>query len=65
MVGVLREFLHWESGVLVPTFNDPMDRTALGILSDCFPDRSVVGVHAQELIVGSGAIPCITQQVIK
>ena len=50
--------------VLVPTFNDPNDRVALGILSDCFPDRTVVGVHARELIVGSGAIHCITQQVI-
>ncbi|MDX1933744.1 MAG: agmatine deiminase family protein [Capsulimonadales bacterium] len=50
--------------VLVPTFNDPNDRIALNILSDCFPDRSVVGIHCGELIWGLGAIHCASQQEI-
>lgn len=48
--------------VLVPTFNDPTDRIALGILADCFPDRAVVGIHAVDLVWGFGTIHCLTQQ---
>lgn len=48
--------------VLVPTFNDPADRVALGRLAELFPDREVVGIHAGDLILGLGAIHCITQQ---
>ncbi len=48
--------------VLVPTFNDPADRTALGILADLFPTREVVGIHAGDLILGLGAVHCVTQQ---
>jgi len=50
------------AAVLVPTFNDPKDRIALGILSDLFRDRPVVGVHAGDLVWGLGTIHCLTQQ---
>ena len=49
-------------GVLVPTFNDPKDRIALGILAELFPGRSVVGIHAVDLVWGFGTIHCLTQQ---
>ena len=48
--------------VLVPTFNDPKDRLALGILADCFPDRNVIGIHSVDLVWGLGTIHCLTQQ---
>lgn len=48
--------------VLVPTFNDPSDRVALGILAGLFPAREVVGIHAGDLILGLGAVHCVTQQ---
>ena len=48
--------------VLVPTFNDPRDRIALALLAPLFPGREVVGVHAADLLVGCGAIHCVTQQ---
>ena len=48
--------------VLVPTFNDPADRAALGILADLFPAREVVGIHAGDLVLGLGAVHCVTQQ---
>ena len=48
--------------VLVPTFNDPNDRVALGILAELFPDRTVVGIHAVDLVWGFGTIHCLTQQ---
>jgi agmatine deiminase len=48
--------------VLVPTFNDPRDREALAILADLFPDRTVLGIHAVDLIWGLGTLHCLTQQ---
>ncbi len=50
------------AAVLVPTFNDPADRDALGILSELFPDRPVVGIHAVDLVWGLGTLHCMTQQ---
>jgi agmatine deiminase len=50
------------AAVLVPTFNDPADRRALGILAELFPDRPVVGIHAVDLVLGFGTLHCLTQQ---
>ncbi len=50
------------AAVLVPTFNDPADRLALGVLADLFPDRPVLGVHAVDLVWGLGTLHCLTQQ---
>ena len=50
------------AAVLVPTFNDPADRQALGILAELFPDRPVVGIHAVDLALGYGTLHCLTQQ---
>ncbi len=50
------------AAVLVPTFDDPNDRHALGILAGCFPDRPVVGIHASDLVLGLGTLHCLTQQ---
>jgi agmatine deiminase len=47
--------------VLVPTFNDPMDRVALGVLEGIFLGRTIVGIHAGDLIWGLGSIHCLTQ----
>jgi agmatine deiminase len=50
------------AAVLVPTFNDPHDRVALGILGELFRDRPVVGIHAVDLVLGLGTLHCLTQQ---
>jgi len=50
------------AAVLVPTFNDPRDRVALGILGELFKDRMVVGIHAVHLVLGFGTLHCLTQQ---
>lgn len=55
-------FLITNSSVLVPTFNDPNDRTALGILVELFPKRTVVGIHAVDLVWGLGTLHCLSQQ---
>lgn len=48
--------------VIVPTFNDPADRLALGTLAELFPDREVVGIHCLDLVWGLGTLHCMTQQ---
>jgi agmatine deiminase len=50
------------AAVLVPTFNDPNDRIALGTLSELITDRPVVGIHALDLVWGLGTLHCLTQQ---
>jgi len=55
-------FYFSNAAVLVPTFNDPKDRIALGMLTELFPDRPVIGIHAVDLVWGLGTIHCLTQQ---
>ncbi len=50
------------AAVFVPTFNDPNDRVALGVLGDLFRDRPVIGIHAVDLVLGFGTLHCLTQQ---
>ena len=48
--------------VIVPTFNDPNDRHALGLIADHFPDRTIVGIHCVDFVWGLGTLHCATQQ---
>ncbi|HLG96350.1 MAG TPA: agmatine deiminase family protein [Bryobacteraceae bacterium] len=48
--------------VLVPVFNDPMDRVALNTLARLFPSREVVGVYCRDLVLGLGTLHCMTMQ---
>lgn len=50
------------AAVIVPTFNDPNDRVALGTLGELFTDRPVLGIHAVDLVLGFGSLHCLTQQ---
>jgi hypothetical protein len=57
------KFVKWKNTPeIVPTFNDPNDRVALGILGELFRDRPVVGIHAVDLVWGFGSLHCLTQQ---
>ncbi len=48
--------------VLVPTYDHPQDRTALSILQELFPGRRIRGIPCRELVVGLGALHCVTMQ---
>jgi agmatine deiminase len=50
------------AAVLVPTFDDPQDRLALGILAELFRHRPVVGIHSRDLVWGLGTLHCLSQQ---
>jgi agmatine deiminase len=56
-------FLILNKCVLVPTFNDSNDRVALNILSECFPDREVIGISCIDFIWGFGTLHCLSQQI--
>lgn len=47
---------------LVPTFGSPTDSRALAVLEELFSDREVIPIPARDLVVGLGAIHCLTQQ---
>lgn len=48
--------------VLVPVFGDHADARALGILTEVFPGRRIVGLNCVDVVAGLGAIHCVTQQ---
>jgi agmatine deiminase len=48
--------------VIAPTFNDPKDRHALGLLAEIFPHHTVVGIHCVDFVWGLGTLHCATQQ---
>jgi agmatine deiminase len=48
--------------VLVPTYNDILDRKVLGLLTDLFPARKVIGIHCGDWILGGGTLHCSSQQ---
>ena len=46
----------------MPTFNDPKDRIALGIVAELLLDLPVMGIHAVDLVWGLGTLNFLTQQ---
>jgi len=48
--------------VLVPSYDDPNDEVARGILQDLYPDREVVLIDSRNLIQAGGVIHCVTKQ---
>lgn len=49
--------------VLVPLLDPRTDEEALSTIARLHPDRTAVGVPAREVLLGGGAIHCITQQI--
>lgn len=58
-------FLIINDGVLVPTFNDKNDYKALGIITDLFPNRDVIGINATDLVWGLGTLHCLSHEIPK
>lgn len=55
-------FLICNGGVVMPSFDDPNDDIAAGILQGLMPERKVVQVPGREILLGGGNIHCITMQ---
>jgi agmatine deiminase len=51
------------AAVVVPTYRDDKnDQLALDLLTNCFPDRRVVGLDSTDIIWGLGSFHCLSQQ---
>jgi agmatine deiminase len=50
------------AAVVVPTFRCANDERALHILTQCFPDRKVIGIDSTDIIWGLGSFHCLSQQ---
>jgi agmatine deiminase len=48
---------------LVPVFSAAADRCALETLAECLPGREIVGIPCEDLVIGLGALHCLTQQL--
>ncbi len=48
--------------VFVPTFGTPSDERALRVLDDAMPGHTPVPIRAEHLIVGLGALHCLSMQ---
>lgn len=55
-------FLIANGRVFVPTFGQPSDDIALRLLDDAMPNHRPVPVRANHLIVGQGALHCLSMQ---
>jgi len=55
-------FYYANYGIVMPSFDDPMDAVAAEVLEKTFPDRRIVQVPALDIVEGGGGIHCITQQ---
>ncbi len=49
-------------GVVMPAFGCREDSDAVRVAADLFPDRAIIQVPADPIVVGGGGIHCITQQ---
>lgn len=61
--GTYANFLIINGAVLAPTYRDPADAAALAALSDCFPDRDIVGIDCSALILQFGSLHCVAMQL--
>ena len=54
-------FLLVNEAVLVPTFEQHGDAAAIGAIERALPDRTVIAIPSQWLVVGLGAVHCLSQ----
>lgn len=58
-------FLIINHAVLVPTYDDPADQTALKTIAETFPNREIIGIDCRTLIKQHGSLHCVTMQIPK
>lgn len=56
-------FLITNEVVLVPTYADWADKAALVQVKKCFPQREIIAVSCQPLILQHGSLHCVTMQL--
>lgn len=49
--------------VLVPLYYPPTDARVKAVLQNLFPTREIIGIDCTNIVLGLGAIHCLTQQI--
>lgn len=55
-------FLIINGAVLMPTYDMPQDQIAIDIIKTIFPDREIIGINCNALILQHGSLHCVTMQ---
>jgi agmatine deiminase len=55
-------FVFANGGLIMPSFGDVCDDPAFRIFSGLFPDRKIIQLLVDDLVIGGGGMHCITQQ---
>ena len=63
LAGSYVNFLITNDRIVYPLLDAATDGEAQRILEEIFPEHTVVGVPAREILLGGGNIHCITQQI--
>ena len=63
LAGSYVNFLITNERIVYPLLDPATDDLAQAKLEEIFPDHTVVGVPAREILLGGGNIHCITQQI--
>ncbi|MEO0414306.1 MAG: agmatine deiminase family protein [Verrucomicrobiota bacterium] len=50
-------------GVIVPVFDQPTDDLACQIIAENYPDREIVPINAEEIVMAQGGVHCLTNPV--
>lgn len=58
-------FLVINGAVLVPTYADPADDSALATVAAAYPGREIIGIDCRPLILQHGSLHCVTMQLPK
>ncbi|SHI77745.1 agmatine deiminase [Malonomonas rubra DSM 5091] len=58
-------YLVINEAVLLPTYNDPADATAIQALAEAYPDREVIAIDCRPVICQHGSLHCISMQIPK
>ncbi|WP_456270103.1 agmatine deiminase family protein [Kushneria sp. AK178] len=56
-------FLIINGAVLMPSYADPADVTALKALSEAFPERDIIPIDCRQVIRQHGSLHCLTMQL--
>ena len=63
LAGSYANFLITNGRIILPLLDPKWDKQAQAVLQEAFPEYTIVGVEAREILLGGGNIHCITQQV--
>lgn len=56
-------FLIINQAVMVPVYDDPMDKVALERLAACFPERQIIATPCRPLVHQYGSLHCASMQI--